>query len=159
MSTEIEWNLIRKIAWTFTYKTNVEFEELQAEATLAYLKALKTYDPEKGTMSTWVYIHMKNAIINYLKKEQSFSYIEMPDYISDESFNRKIKFENVIDAANSDVKIIYDMVLNRPNYFLSFNSNKAKNIIRTILRENNEWSWPRIWNAIRNIKKCLNEMG
>ena len=155
----IEWNLILKLAWSFVHTTGLDFEDLKSEATLAYLKALKTFNPEKGTLiTTWVYSNIKSALIRYSKSENNFKHGPLPDYLLDDSFNRKIKFQNVIEAASPDVHSIYEIILKRPNYFLQFNSRKARRVIRDILRENKKWSMPRIWKAIREMKMCLNEI-
>ena len=47
-------NLIRKIAWSFHKTTGLDWDELFQEATLSYLKALKTYDKKRGAITTYV---------------------------------------------------------------------------------------------------------
>lgn len=63
-------NLIRKVAWTFTKKTGMDYDELFGEASLAYSEAIHTYDPTRGAkFITHAYTCMRNHLINFCKKE------------------------------------------------------------------------------------------
>ena len=61
MTQEIEFNLIRKISWSFHYTTGVDYDELYAEASLAYCEAMNDWSPERGTKPAGKYL-VKNGI-------------------------------------------------------------------------------------------------
>jgi len=65
-------NLVRKIAWNFHYKTHLNRNDLFQEAYLAYYKAMKTYDPSKGNISTYVYSCISSKLKNYAKLEKKY---------------------------------------------------------------------------------------
>jgi hypothetical protein len=62
-------NLIRKIAWSFHHTTGLDWDDLFQEAALAYLEGFKSYNPNKGALSTHMWIIMSSHLKNYLKKE------------------------------------------------------------------------------------------
>jgi len=63
-------NLIRKVAWSFAKSTGQEFDELFSEATLSYMEALQSYNPEKAKLSTWAVKIMTNHLITFCAKQE-----------------------------------------------------------------------------------------
>jgi len=72
-------NLIRKIAMSFSVTTGIDFDDLCQEASLAYLEAMKTYDPDKGKISTYVWHCIHNHLKNYVKIEQQENNVSIDD--------------------------------------------------------------------------------
>jgi RNA polymerase sigma factor (sigma-70 family) len=68
-------NLIKSVAWSFHQTTGVRMDELISEATLAYLEACRTHDPEKSKVTTWAYYHMRSRLIDFIKKEKRYRLI------------------------------------------------------------------------------------
>jgi DNA-directed RNA polymerase specialized sigma subunit len=60
---EIE-KLVRSAVSRSKQKVYAEFEDVVQEAMLFLLRNLKYYNPEKGKMSTFVYINVKRSIVN-----------------------------------------------------------------------------------------------
>ena len=71
-------NLIRKIAWSFHFTTGLEWDDLFQEAALAYLVALKYYDPDRGALSTHMWCSITSHIKNYLKKQNEWYDVVFP---------------------------------------------------------------------------------
>jgi DNA-directed RNA polymerase specialized sigma subunit len=71
-------NLIRKIAWSFYSSTGIEWQELFSEASLQYCEALKSYDPEKGRITTHLWNCIKSGLINFVKKENKYRSYFLP---------------------------------------------------------------------------------
>jgi DNA-directed RNA polymerase specialized sigma subunit len=63
-------NLLKKIASSFASTTNVSFDDLFQEASLAYFEALRTYDPSKAVLSTHVWHCVSNRLKNYVKEDK-----------------------------------------------------------------------------------------
>lgn len=60
--------LLRKIAWSFAQKSNVEMDDLLQEAKIAYLEAMESYDPTKSRISTWVWNCVSNRLKDRIKE-------------------------------------------------------------------------------------------
>jgi RNA polymerase sigma factor (sigma-70 family) len=72
-------NLIKKIAMSFSLTTGIDFDDLCQEASLAYLEAMKTYNPDKGKISTYVWHCIHNHLKNYIKIEQEENNVSIDD--------------------------------------------------------------------------------
>jgi len=62
-------NLIRKIAWSFHTSSGLDWDDLFQEAVIAYLYAMKTYTPDQGKISTYVWNFISNTLKSYLERE------------------------------------------------------------------------------------------
>jgi RNA polymerase sigma factor (sigma-70 family) len=66
-------NLIRRVAWNFHRRfQQYEIDDLIQEAALGYLKGLRTYSPEKGSITTHTWNSMHSQLYNYLRKEREY---------------------------------------------------------------------------------------
>ena len=170
-------NLIRKIAWSFFNKTGFDYEELFAEASLAYCKALESYDEDKNTkLTTYAYQLMKNRLKNFIKKEYNyigkktsmteskFSNFDEEDStledwsVPDNTMESGIDFNFAMNKLSSDAKEVFEMIKGKPHEYLCKPSKNARGDIYRELREHG-WSWSRIWDTFSEIKNCLNEIG
>jgi len=66
-------NLIRKIAWEYHKSTRHDWDDLFQEAYIAYHYAMKTYSPEHGQVSTYLWTFISNTLKSYLQKEKLWS--------------------------------------------------------------------------------------
>ena len=66
--------LITKIALRFRNQ-GIDFGDLMQEGQMAFIRAVRLYDPEKGAFSTYIGKAISNAIISLLKKESRQSEI------------------------------------------------------------------------------------
>jgi DNA-directed RNA polymerase specialized sigma24 family protein len=152
-------NLIRKITWTFYHTSGIEWEELFSEACLAYYEALSTYDSaKKSKESSWIYLHVKNHLINFCKKEcRNRNLINIEDWYFLKSKDPDYEFFKTLPKVSQDVKLIIEMVLNNPSRYNSseFNDRKSIGFIRHDLREKLNWKFARINNGMRSLRSEL----
>ena len=104
-------NLIRKLAWTYVKKAfnqdlNIDFEELMAEANLAYLEALRTHDESKGKITTHIWNNVSGHLQNYLKEEMKHRHIDFSEL--DIPKTSVPYFEKLSKEAQSVAKIVLD---------------------------------------------------
>ena len=143
-------NILLRLAWSFSRSTGKELEELIGEASLAYCKALKSFQPDKKScLSTWIYTCVKNHLISWTKK-QPFSLgggidFEIP---TNETQNR-LEFLSGLSIMSKDAQNICQMIFDSP-------TKPQKVEITKTLREN-KWSWKRIWAGMKEIKVHLQE--
>jgi len=128
-------NLIRKLAWNFAKKTNVPFDDLFQEASIAYLEALKNFNPEeKVKETTYAWKCIKNHLIDYCKNEYKFqSTFELMDNWPREKHPRielELALEEKIDNWDDKAKEVVEMVITNPKKYLG-SSPKFKHITGT----------------------------
>ena len=160
-NVEKNLNLIKKLAWSFSYSTGKDYEELYGEALMAYIDAEKKYDPTKSTISlnSFAWGIMRNRLIDYCTKKDEVIYEhQMPHecMIPEPAYNPTALFE-LIDSLSPTSKVIADMVLNNKDEFIGYSVKECRNKIREMLRQSG-WSWSMVWDGIRNIKSDLKEL-
>ena len=159
-------NLIRKIAWDFAKKSQVEFDELFSEAALAYSEALLKYDPEKGAkFSTFNYQCMRNHLINVCKERcQKTSESQEQEFDEELYFveSASESFEAMIEDWPQNCKEIAKLVVSKPGYFLgrtggmkrSDLSGNPKDRIAKELK-NKGWRGYKVKKSIQDMEQLL----
>lgn len=149
-------NLIRSIAWNFYRSSKVNWDELFSEACLAYCESLRKWSPTKGaSQTTWAYVAMRNALINFCKKETKN---EIPKDVSDWYSPLVVPmYEFFQDDENwtPDTRCIVNMIRENPDRYINSQTTLI-NQIKIDLREVKKWSWQRIWTGVSNLKLELN---
>jgi len=146
-------NLIKKIAWSFHATTGICLEELMSEATLAYLKAEKTFKTEyRCKQSTYIYQCVTNSLITFCKQEKSHSCantdildVQLP------AAEKSPLFELLSDMPINS-KDLALLVFNNPDRYICKN---PKTKLVADLRELG-WAHQKIWDTFKEIQIFLN---
>ncbi len=151
---QIPINLIRSIAWTFYKSSKVNWDELFSEACLAYCESIRKYNQDKpASTTTWVYIAMRNALINFCKKEHRSRDLKgIEDWCEVVSKTPMYEFFQESEQVSPDTKHIIQMVRQSPERYTLFPPRKVIGQIKHDLREVEGWSWPRIWSGMKNLR-------
>lgn len=147
-------NLVRSIAWSFHRTTGIEWAELFSQASLAYVEGMRSWKGEKGAETTWAYQWITGELINFCKREKRF---RNPTGIDDWFSSPANEFKEVFETRTNckpDTKEIIKMVLEDP-FRYALPPRKAIGLIRKDLRDVKHWTWPRIEEAMRNLKSDL----
>lgn len=146
-------DLIRKIAWSFHHTTGHPWDDLFQEATLAYLEALRTYDPTRGALTTYMWYTISSALRNYLRREHKYSNPLVPteELLRWESSDTRSSLADILprDAMNA-AQVILQRV---DKYDLMPPREATRQLARTLHRRG--MSWCRIWSAIRDLKTAF----
>jgi len=111
---KIEFNLIRKIAWSFHHTTGHDYDELYAEASLAYCEAMDDWCPDRGTkFTTYAYTRMRYALSGYVRGLQKPMDFEMPEI---GSYNTP--FWEIEETLSESAQIIVDHIFSNPHAYL-----------------------------------------
>jgi len=148
-----DYLLICKIAWSFHRTTGLEFEELLSEAILAYLEALPKYNPKRGKLSTFMSRIMQQALVDYYKREKQYTSISNVEYLDD--FIPEYEF--FPPSLPDDLQHIIDTIQYGEEDYSQLLPKFARGALIKVLRDDG-WSWGRIWNNIRKMKLCINEI-
>jgi len=151
-------NLIRKIAWSFHRSTGLDWDDLFQEGYLAYMLALKTYDPTKNikiTTHAWhcIVSHLKN----YLKEEKGWR--NPLDHIDDIKLTKHpaVTASPFWEGLSDDAQQIADLIIRRSAMFIGPPPHEAyKRIYATM--EGRGWSRTRTRKGIKELTlSCHNQ--
>jgi hypothetical protein len=141
--------LLQKLAWkyarqAFNNELSIDFEELMAEANLAYLEALRTHDEEKGKVTTHIWNTVSGHLQNYIKEEMKHKHIDFSEV--DVPKSSVPYFEKLSKEAQSVAKIVIDA----PEDFIYMTKEDAKGKIIARLM-NNGIDFKKIWRGIEDL--------
>lgn len=140
-------NLIRKIAWSFHDSTREDWDDLFQEASLAYLEGLEKYNPSRGRISTFMWRHVSNHLMNYLKEEQKHQACSLDEI----SVGSPIKSNGYMESLSEDAQTIARIILLKPCKYSMLKPKAARWEIKRQLKRRG-WSWLKIRTAIWRLK-------
>lgn len=146
-------DFIRQIAWSFHTTTGIPFEDLYAEGCLHYWECVFTYDPcKRAKFSTFIYKIVRLRLIDYCRNEAGHK-ATVAKYKQPISYTPKYEYW---EWFKPDTQTIVDIVRNSNGEISGVPPKMARGVIRRELRELG-WTWPRIWDAIRDTKQVVQE--
>jgi RNA polymerase sigma factor (sigma-70 family) len=141
--------LLRKIAWSFSKRTRVEFDDLLQEANLAYLEAIKTHDPLKSRLSTYVWNCVQNHLTNYIKQELKHTSVK-----TDEELEIPVVYsESIFDSMTKEAKEVVNIILDSPWELLGISNYRVavRRKVRDILY-NKGWEKKKVKKVFELLK-------
>jgi len=162
-----ELKMIRKIAWSYSRSTGLEYDELFSEACLAYLESLGHYDPSKGKISTYLHHVVNNSLNNLIYKNNRKNNREIItedkdfDFLaSDISHNPEqmmIAEENWAELCMqlSPEAMMVVEIMNSGDVYVSANKKQvSRRHISNALKDAG-WKQSTIWRTFREIKRLV----
>ncbi|OQC75345.1 MAG: Sigma-70 region 2 [Spirochaetes bacterium ADurb.Bin001] len=156
-------NIIRKLVWSYVRSTGLEFDDLYSEASLIYLEALPTYNPNKGKKSTFIWNVIRNKLNNILKKKSEIpadmeamkTLIEGTWEVNPEQIIiANEAWEELFNTLSQDAKEVYNVIANGEIYINIDKPRHSRGIIARELKARG-WSETKIWAVFREIKQVL----
>lgn len=164
MSNEqMELNIVRKVVWSYTRSTGLDFDELCSEAYLAYLEAAPSYDSSRGKKTTFIWNIVRNHINDLLNmkkevpvdKEALDMLIEDRDELDPEQVVlAEESWRELFESLSPDAKIIFFLLNSSEIYINTDKPREARGIIARELKARG-WSDNKIWATFREIKQVL----
>ena len=139
-----------KLAWSFHRSNGLEFEDLVSEASLLAVEAKMNHDPDKSSLSTFIYINVTNGLKNYIKKNKPKNNIGLDYGIQVGREERSINFMMEVDDLPIKTKQMVKIILKTPEAFLDNSMGKITEYFREA-----GWKYEDIWKGIREIKQLL----
>ena len=151
-----EMNLIRRIAWSYSYTTSLDIDDLFSVAAIGYTKALNTYNAERSRFSTWAWINMKHELNNHLAGMRPDPHT--PRDCEEIGPEETVSFKEMVSSMGKEAREVCEIVFESPHEFLIQGKPKlSQGRLRDALRERG-WSWPKIRNGMREVKQTLTQM-
>jgi len=109
-------------------------------------------------MTTYAYQSMKNGILEHLRPHplNVVSIDNIDDLPDDHDFECDFLFKDSLETLSQDAKYICSLVFENPEEYTSLPPKKARGKIKNQLRDNG-WSWGRIWDSYKELKKFIAE--
>lgn len=152
--------LLHKWAHSYRRTTGIEEEELFSEACLAYVNAIKTFDPSKGVqMSTWISRCVKNKLNDFIaeayrKEVTLFEEEKMDTFSAPDEFHRLFSLDDIYTQLSSNAKFICGMIVDKQVDLTEVPPKMARGIIQRELRDLG-WFWSDIWETFKELKNVL----
>lgn len=169
----MEINMIHDIAWKFFRQNpDLNYDDLFAEAALAYCEAQNRFDPTRGAKeTTMAYAYMKNALIAFVNTaNETRGHLPLNEhgYLNNQGKeNGELRepqvavpflppISELLQEMTEEAKEICQMILDAPEQYAGFLPKDCRGKIYRKLRERG-WTWPKIWKGFAEIKQILNE--
>jgi DNA-directed RNA polymerase specialized sigma24 family protein len=143
-------DLIRKLAWTYSHKTGLDFDELYAEGCLAYLEALQTYDPLKGKLSTHAWHIVSGTLLNYIKNEYKHTALKADDVETCVEYK-----ENFFERFSKEAAEVVEIIIDSPWDVIGKDRKEAQKQVMDTLK-NKGWETKKIISAFNSLKLAYN---
>ena len=164
MDEQMELNIVRKVVWSYTRSTGLDFDELCSEAYIAYLETAPSYDPSKGKKTTFIWNVVRNHINSLLKaKKEALVDEEAIDMLVEERDEldpeqvvlAEENWRELFESLSPDAKMICLLVVNDGEVYLDTDKpRESRGIIARELKARG-WSENKIWATFREIKQVL----
>lgn len=147
-------NLLKKLAWSFSTSTGVEFDDLFQEAYIAYHEAMKSFDPKKAKLSTYVWHCVSSHLKNYVRLEKP--YLEMEPLETPEVLNKPgLSVTNFFDALSFEAQQIAKIMFERSGFYTFAEPKiREKKIRQTMIRRG--WDEKKIRVGLHDLQVALN---
>jgi RNA polymerase sigma factor (sigma-70 family) len=156
-------NLIRAMAHSFHRTTGVDLEELLSEATIAYLEALRKWNPQKGgSPSTLAVYYIRGRLSHFTRKDRrarrALSPLEQLVEVQDEEGKSRpdimTEFKDRLARLSPDSREVCNMIFTAPHRYRHSAPRFSRGQLNRDLREAG-WIWSRIWKTSQEIKEVL----
>jgi RNA polymerase sigma factor (sigma-70 family) len=142
--------ILKKLAWSYSTTTGVEFDDLFQEACIAYLEALKTFDPQKSKLSTYVWHCVSAHLKNYIKLEKIHmgqTSIEEPEVVNKPG----LSVSNFFDALSFEAQQIAKIIFERSGFYtVADRETVSKKITQTMIRRG--WNEKKIQIGLQELQ-------
>jgi RNA polymerase sigma factor (sigma-70 family) len=145
--------LLKKLASSYAFTTGIEFDDLFQEAYIAYHEALKSFDPKKAKLSTYVWHCVSAHLKNYVKLEKP--YLEQVSIETPEVMNKAgLSVTNFFDALSFEAQQIAKIMFQRQGFYtFAKPPEREKKIRQTMIRRG--WDEKKIRVGLYDLQASL----
>ena len=152
--------IVHKLAWDTAQRYPISYEESLSEAHLAFMKAVQSYNPERGTQfSSWCYFtvwtHLKDVVMKR-SKERVFFIPEVTEEMAGEAPPTEAPSVQLAKELGEDAKLLVEMLLETPEELIGrpLTPKRLLTEVKKILHSKG-WSWNRINDTVNQITTAL----
>lgn len=129
-------NQVNKMAWSFAKSTGVDFDDLKSEGTLALIRAIRRYDPDRELhLSTLVQIAVRNAMISYLSHSRKHTPTEAVDVTCRHSSGvQRYEFLDTLSKLGDEAKEVAKIIFEAPCEVLGIAADSSPCTVRVAIK-------------------------
>ena len=142
--------IVYSLAHLFSRSTGQELEELISEGFVAYCEALQSYKSDRGmSKGSWIFQCVQRHLISWSKKQPLSLGGEIDIEIEAENANpARLEFLTGLKILSRDAQKACNIIFTAPPTLRKQDAERA-------LRQEENWSWKRIWITGKEIKEYL----
>ena len=152
---------IYKIVWDFQRQYGGEFDELFAEANLAFVLSMKKYNPKKGKITTWLYKSITVHLRNYRRHEYIKNQVLTEEH---HSTNATLFIADFLSELSTDALMVLTLFLETPLQVFDVareecpNPNHIKTVVKhrltNQLRQKQGWPADKSKRIFKELAQC-----
>ena len=153
--------LLHKFAWSYKNTTGIEEDELFAEACVAYMTAIMSYDNTKDTkLSTWISYCVKNRLNSFVTtfhSDKSFTLFDEEKWESfpaTDGFDSIFGYSDLLTELSPKARKVCDLVIKNQHELDGIPPKLARGKIQKELRKQG-WVWSDIWTTFNELKNAF----
>lgn len=162
--------LISSKAYYYHSSFGVPVEELRSEANMIFVTTLKLYDETKSKFTTFLYIRLDQGLLQFIQKwrTQLPVYYEGVEVLENStqhccSADWKTSFWDKIKSLSEEAEAVVICITDGPEEIYNAIQTRPPKMVRgavvKYLRNEKQWSWPKIWRVFREIKQWIRKGG
>ena len=151
--------LLHKLSHQSASRCGRPEEDVFQQACYLFMQAAGSFDPKQGVkFGTYLYPCIRNGLIEWGRKNDLPRDPEMiPDQITGTpSPDKAVMMKEWLEGLSEECHEVAMIILNGPAEVLDLTAGMTpkaiRGALRRYLRNEKNWSWPKIWGAIRTMK-------
>jgi len=143
--------LIHRISGSFHLTTGLDPDDLFQEAVLGYLEAMRTYCPDRGKITTYIWHCVTNALRNYVKQEKKYN----TPLVEIEELNTQFKkSSHLFELLSQEGHQLASLIMECPEEYDILSPSEAISLLgRQAHREGMHWK--KIWIGVHDLKSIF----
>lgn len=162
--------LISSKAYYYHSSFGVPIEELRSEANMIFVTTLKLYDETKSKFTTFLYIRLDQGLLQFIQKwrTQLPVYYEGMEMLENSTqhcclADWKTSFWDKVRGLSEEAEAVVICITDGPEEIYKIIQTRPPKMVRgavvKYLRNEKQWSWPKIWRVFREIKQWIRKGG
>jgi len=154
--------LLHKLSHLYANRCGRPEKDVFQQACYLFMQATEGFIPERGVkFVTYLYPCVQNGLIDWGKKNDlPPDPVTIPDQMAlTPTPDKALMMKEWIEDLSDECREVAMIILNGPAEVLDIPLTAGKKIImgalRRHLRETKDWSWPHIWNVLRETKRSV----
>lgn len=139
-------DLIRSRAWAVSRRTGWEIDDLLSQAYLIATEAMRSYNAERGKVSTYLWHRVEHGLLHYVSRERKRTHVEdVPEL----PYEAPVEQFLTVASLSREARVLLDcgMVVGASS------RGTLERIGRSL-----KWSWKQTWAAVKELERAYKEV-
>ena len=162
--------MIKRKVYQFSRITDLDREELEAEANWVFCNACKNYKPEmQAKFTSYLWASIQHEFVELMRKDkklQNIPHVSLEETTSiptEGDLERETAFRETLDALSQEAQEVVKLILSAPAEMLSMSPRQdtsawfkiTRGLVERFLVKGHGWEWKKTWQVTEEIKSAL----